>query len=216
VVDLYKTLGVNRNASSKGIQNAFRRLVKKHHPDRGGDPEKFREVQEAYDVLSDPERRSRYDATGDTSKKVDNREALLALAVSRAYALLLDKVLSTKRDLTTIDVVGEMKSLLDAKIRETEESLPELRKVMNNLSQVADRLTDEQGLLIGAAQFQVTNLGRQIEQFQKELDEMKLAHDYLNRCAYDFDKRPDERKPARSGFELQVALLEALMKGARS
>jgi len=61
--DYYKILGVSRNADPKGIRDAFRKLAKKYHPDKAGPEGKdlFQDVQEAYEVLSDPEKRSSYD-----------------------------------------------------------------------------------------------------------------------------------------------------------
>lgn len=63
--DLYLVLGLSRDASSTAIRSAYRRLAKLHHPDRlgGSRSDRFRRVSEAYSVLSDPERRRRYDAT---------------------------------------------------------------------------------------------------------------------------------------------------------
>jgi len=62
--EYYKTLGVDKNASSGQIKKAFMLLAKKHHPDKGGDEEKFKEIQEAYDVLSDANKREMYDRGG--------------------------------------------------------------------------------------------------------------------------------------------------------
>ena len=59
--DHYQTLGVNRNADPDEIKKAYRRLAAKHHPDRGGDTAKFQQIEEAYRVLSDPQKRQQYD-----------------------------------------------------------------------------------------------------------------------------------------------------------
>jgi len=59
--DFYQTLGVQRNASPEEIKLAYRRLASTHHPDRGGDAEKFKEIQVAYDSLSDPDKKAQYD-----------------------------------------------------------------------------------------------------------------------------------------------------------
>ncbi len=63
--DYYKILGVDRNASEEEVKKAFRKLAHQHHPDKsGGDEKKFKEINEAYQVLSDREKRARYDRFG--------------------------------------------------------------------------------------------------------------------------------------------------------
>ncbi len=63
--DYYKILGVERDASQEDIKRAFRRLAREHHPDtHRGSEEKFKEINEAYEVLRDPEKRKQYDLLG--------------------------------------------------------------------------------------------------------------------------------------------------------
>jgi curved DNA-binding protein len=66
--DYYKILGVERKASEEEIRKAYRELAKQHHPDRNPDnkqaEERFKEINEAYQVLSDPQKRSVYDRVG--------------------------------------------------------------------------------------------------------------------------------------------------------
>ena len=63
--DYYNTLGVSKNASKEELKKAFHKLAHKHHPDKNkGDDKKFKEVNEAYQVLSDDQKRARYDQFG--------------------------------------------------------------------------------------------------------------------------------------------------------
>lgn len=62
--DYYEVLGVGKSASADEIKKAFRKAAIEHHPDRGGDEAKFKEVNEAYEVLSNTDKRKRYDQFG--------------------------------------------------------------------------------------------------------------------------------------------------------
>ena len=66
--DYYETLGVSKNATEEEIRSAFRKLARKYHPDVAKDKktaeEKFKQINEAYEVLSDPEKRKKYDQLG--------------------------------------------------------------------------------------------------------------------------------------------------------
>ena len=61
MMDYYNTLGVPRDADQDTIKKAYRKLAMQHHPDRGGDPNEFQKISEAYETLSDTDKRFQYD-----------------------------------------------------------------------------------------------------------------------------------------------------------
>jgi curved DNA-binding protein len=71
--DYYEVLGISRNASADEIQQAYRKLARRHHPDVNKNPgaeERFKEINEAYQVLKDPQTRRRYDRFGDDFRRI--------------------------------------------------------------------------------------------------------------------------------------------------
>ncbi|XP_028798873.1 chaperone protein dnaJ A6 [Neltuma alba] len=65
----YEILGVSKSASQDELKKAYKKAAIKNHPDKGGDPEKFKELAQAYEVLSDPEKREVYDQYGEDALK---------------------------------------------------------------------------------------------------------------------------------------------------
>lgn len=64
MTDPYGTLGIQKGASEDEVKKAYRKLAMKHHPDKGGDPEQFKKIQGAYDILSDSQKRQNFDQFG--------------------------------------------------------------------------------------------------------------------------------------------------------
>src|SRR3990167_5598525 len=72
--DYYNILGIGKSASPEEIKRAFRELAHKHHPDKaGGNEQQFKEINEAYQVLSNPEKRKQYDQYGQTFEQAQSQ-----------------------------------------------------------------------------------------------------------------------------------------------
>lgn len=73
--DYYETLGIDRNADQSTIKKAYRKLAKEKHPDIGGNEEEFKEISEAYEVLSDDDKKKQYDTFGHSGPKSNGFDA---------------------------------------------------------------------------------------------------------------------------------------------
>ena len=83
--DYYKILGINKNASREEIKQAFRKLAHQYHPDKGGDEKKFKEINEAYSILSDDNKRQQYDQFGSTFDQAGFRGGMSWEDIFRNY-----------------------------------------------------------------------------------------------------------------------------------
>jgi curved DNA-binding protein CbpA len=77
--DYYADLGLLKTATAAEIKSAYRKLVIEHHPDKQGDPVRFRAVATAYDVLGDAEKREAYDFAQNNARVVDLKAESMAL-----------------------------------------------------------------------------------------------------------------------------------------
>lgn len=90
-LDPYAELGVPRDADDGAVKRAFRAKANEAHPDKGGSGEKFHAIRTAYDILTDPKRRERFDRTGATDKPLDPRQAS-TMAMAKMAVELVSRV----------------------------------------------------------------------------------------------------------------------------
>jgi len=110
MTDLYRVLKVKRSATPEQIRQAFRALALKHHPDRGGDRAKFEAAQLAFDVLSDPQRRARYDATGEYVRRAEgNPDAPAVEALGMVLSAVLQALADAGRSPEREDVLAHLR-----------------------------------------------------------------------------------------------------------
>ena len=111
--DLYDTLGVTRDADNATIKKAYRKKAQISHPDKGGKPEEFHAVRKAYGILSDEDKRARYDETGDDGEQLSTEE----IAYQKLSAMIISIIDSV--DIERENVFDLIRAFINKQINES-------------------------------------------------------------------------------------------------
>jgi DnaJ domain len=109
MIDLYRLLGIRRGATKAEVRRAYRRKAKVSHPDSGGSVEAFSALATAHDVLSDEDRRERYDTTGEIELARPNNFDGSAIEV---IAHKLGLIIHAEHDVTSMDIGAVIKQAI--------------------------------------------------------------------------------------------------------
>lgn len=126
----YTTLGVDENAPEKDIKKAYRKKAAETHPDKGGDAEKFQEVNTAYLILADPKKRKEYDETGNVSE--DQTEQFIISEVSKVFFFVIDQ---PNFDPKKHDIIQSMLAFVDGR---KSDIIWESEHILNNVKSHVD------------------------------------------------------------------------------
>jgi len=172
-MNLYDLLKVPKDAAEKVIKGAYRKAAQESHPDKNdGNDERFHEVKLAYDVLSDPDRRERYDATGTTDepKKNEVQDRLIALfnSIIESESFTGNIIDGCKNNLQqAIQMLNAQKEKLEGKCGT-------LEKQLGRVSAEGFNFYDQ---IISA---KIADLKTNIEKINHELDVLKQVTELLD------------------------------------
>jgi curved DNA-binding protein CbpA len=184
--NLYDILDIKKNASKEEIKKAHRNGVKKNHPDKGGDPEEFRAVQLAYDVLSDDVKRERYDTTGETEAQ---RDPFMERFVHFVEEVLLPQI--EKDEYNAIDVISYGKKVLNDTAREAEDNIKELNKKVERITKKLDKVKKKSA----GVNLITTLLNEKIKQYNSRIDTQKMMVEFSNKALEEIDDYEYEFDP---------------------
>jgi curved DNA-binding protein CbpA len=180
VTDLYQILGVDRSATAAEIKTAYRRLSLKHQPDRGGDGELFKQITEAFEVLSNTEHRERYDRTG-KMPRADRATKRIHAAIA---AVVFDAFMQDR-----VDPIRCMNQHFDslrstARIakREGEQILKTLESRLAEFQQAneATANTDGRDFILGALEARIIEVRTGIDEASADVDHYTATMAFLN------------------------------------
>lgn len=168
MTDPYETLGVPKDADAQSIKRIYRRKAKEHHPDHGGDVNKITELTLAYDILSNPDKRKRYDETGKTEP--DNRQML----IYAEFCKMCEDILLKNEGMPVKRNVESFKQRIESQYSQAKGDITRKRKV---LEAAKARITKapEVDPLGGVIAQRLDDLARQDEEADKAIDIARQA-----------------------------------------
>ena len=188
----YKVLGIAEDEQLPNIKRAYRKLVKTHHPDKGGDRQTFERIQKAYDILSDPERREHYDETGDTGEDrvADKQRNEHLVILQDLFTLAVVKVIKEGGRPKNAKLLELMQDSLDKEVETQKQQIPICRKYHEELITLQGRFTteDESDPLTGIIQAKIAEQVEKIEQMYRRLDQLGAVSLVLDN--YRFNHEP--------------------------
>lgn len=208
--DLYATLGVSRDASKAAIRKGYRNAAKRAHPDGGGSAEAFRRLRTALLVLSDDDRRARYDETGkfEDDPPVDIKTAQALEALSYALDIALANVSRLNGDPRSTDmiaetkkVIGELRRKLDQEIAQYEGARDKWRRLEGRFSSKDKAVPSRIDALIRGKLAQLEMIAAQTK---KRHEAMKDAEEVLSGETY---RRDEPMKPTQGPMTVTLAQL---------
>lgn len=136
--ELYFLLGVEKTASEAEIRSSFRKLAKIHHPDKGGDPNVFVRLTMAYNTLSNPETRAKYDKTGEIGE--DSAQKQQRALIQDLGNLFTQVLMEATRPLNEIDIVQNMRRYADMYRGEHASVAGNTKSMLEKIEKVRDRI----------------------------------------------------------------------------
>lgn len=192
MTDLYSTLGVPNDATPAEIKAAYKRKAKETHPDAGGDAEKFQQVTLAHRILSDDEKRARYDETGKADEDVDTLDSA-ALSIIGGLVEEVVQQIVTRDDLQFVDLAKQLRDRLKSQQAQAEENITQARKFEKKAVALRKRFKAKKGpdYIGNMLDGKVATCRGAIRSGEDHLARLKRAAEILDDVDYAVDKRAD-------------------------
>ena len=195
--ELYDVLGVKPDASPDDIKAAFRRAAKRTHPDHGGDIVAFRAVNNAYAILTDPEKRAKYEADGTTDTAANNENAAALGLVQQLFEGIIQAMTQGQdpgddRVGVANDVVQVVRDELDQRIHTIVDNIANTHAMIARLKKIAPRFhaAGEKNVLRQMVEYRISGLERGIPEGARQLQLHQDALKALDGYSFEHDPAP--------------------------
>jgi curved DNA-binding protein CbpA len=206
-VSLYDDLDAGKEWPAHLIKSAYRRLAAKHHPDKGGDVEKFKAIQKAYDILGDPEKRARYDESGETNEP----NSIHHQAMHNLAGLVLS-VVDEAQDITTTPVKNLMLKVVQMNVTQIEEEIEQRQNKIEKRNEAIKRFemknagVENDNVISSLLQGDIKAMERAIEEARQNIEVLME----MTRILGDYEYKTEKQSIAYPKFEKPTVLFTGL------
>jgi curved DNA-binding protein CbpA len=179
--NLYDILGVDKGASQEEIKQAYKKKAKENHEDKGGDKETMADINRAAMVLRDPERRERYDATGNEDK--DNFDHEFMAYVNNLFLRIIQE-----NDVDSRDLIGLFREHTDRLIDDGHHTIKETKKQIKRLEKVLKRLGDNPGVFGRVVNINIDNLNKSLRNDAEQIKFFERCLDMIKDAKYTYEE----------------------------
>ena len=180
---LYQILSVSEKADAKEIKKAYRALAKIHHPDKGGDEDEFKVITEAFEILSDPDKRKRYDRGED----MDDYQSPTDMAKSnlcRVYDVITDSP-AFMADIS--DLIAAMRAEINEKTQDMHSDLEDVEIAVKRYTGVLNRLKNSDILTLHT-EATIGHLESRKDQITEAINIQDIMLGLIEEAVYETDK----------------------------
>ena len=194
---LYDDLGVPKDANPDAIRKAYRRKAQKAHPDKGGSEQGFRALQVAYDVLSDPERKARYDQTGTVDQGPTHESQALQYVAS-----LLIRVVDSQPSMAHVALLDMLQAMIRQDIAAQEAELRKGQALKERRQMALSRISP--GPIAGMLEAEIARIEHVMAAVTDKIAILGEAQKIVREHTYKADAAP-MTAPMGAGFSWFVA-----------
>lgn len=186
---LYELLGVTKDATAFQIKKAYYAKSHSHHPDKGGDEEVFREIVVAYSILSDEDKRRRYDA-GEKADDISKAARSIDAQIMEALLGLFCQVV-IQADVRSTDVLGVLRQNMQNSLGQINLAIHHERQKIKKFEEVLKRVKSNgsENVFRSVANSQIENITRGIEKLDEQVQVASGAIKFLDAYSYEFDEQ---------------------------
>lgn len=208
--DLYKVLGVERDATQEEIKKEYRSLAKEHHPDKGGDTSKFQDIALAYEILSNDDTRQRYD-NGENVFDTADPERFVKERVTQVFKEKL-MMCDTKHD----DIFELVRERIEALTRHFKKGIEKARLDIKELKDVIERISGEGSeFFIGVLEQDISLFENSIKQNEQEIEYVNKALELIKDIEYRTDEKEEHPHYQMYGRAERVTASDILKASGR-